>query len=51
MVDSIFESFVKQRLPREDDKQFFVELYEIYEKQGKDALVKHLKDLIDKVEE
>ena len=51
MVDSIFESFVKQKLPREDDKQLFAELHEIYEKQGKDALVKHLKDLISQLEE
>ena len=50
MGESIFESFVKQKLPREDDRQLFAELYELYEKQGKDALVKHLKDLIEKME-
>jgi hypothetical protein len=50
MSESLFESFVKQKLPREDDKQLFSELYALYEKQGKDALVKHLKDLIEKME-
>lgn len=51
MDQNIFESFVKERLPRPDDKQLFEKLFEIYCKEGKDAVVSHLKDLIAVTEE
>jgi len=50
MDGSIFESFIKEKLPREDDRKLFEELYEVYRKQGKEALAKHLKDMITKLE-
>ena len=51
MTENAFESFVKERLPREDDKQLFVELLRVYHQDGKDGLAKYLKDLIAKSEE
>lgn len=50
METGIFESFVNKKLPREDDKQLFNELFEIYQKQGKEALAKYLKESIAKLE-
>ena len=50
MDKSIFESFIAEKLPRKDDKKLFEELYQIYRKQGKEALAKHLKELITELE-
>jgi hypothetical protein len=44
--EDIFQRYVKEKLPREDDRQLFDELYKLYEECGKEDLVKHLKDLI-----
>jgi hypothetical protein len=49
--EKAFESFVKGKLPREDDKQLFGELLRVYHQDGKEALAKYLKDLIAKSEE
>ncbi len=51
MAEKVFEAYVKEKLPREDDKKLFGELFRIYQKEGKEALSKHLKDLILKMEE
>ena len=50
MSDSVFENYVKERLPREDDRQLFEELYKMYREGGKEALAKHLKGLIAQLE-
>jgi hypothetical protein len=50
MSISLFEKYVKEKLPREDDKQLFEELNRVYREGGKEALAKHLKDLISELE-
>ena len=50
MSSSLFEKYVKEKLPREDDKQLFEELRKVYSESGKEALAKHLKDLISELE-
>jgi hypothetical protein len=50
MNESIFESFIKEKLPREDDRKLFEKLYEVYRKQGKEVLAKHLRDMIAELE-
>ncbi|MCL4436328.1 MAG: hypothetical protein M1503_03060 [Thaumarchaeota archaeon] len=51
MAENAFESFVKKKLPREDDKRLFEELYRVYQRDGKEAPTKYLKELIAKLEE
>jgi hypothetical protein len=50
MGRGIFESYIKDKLPREDDRKLFEELYQVYLKQGKEALTKHLKEIITELE-
>lgn len=50
MGGGVFESYIKEKLPREDDRKLFEELYEVYLKQGKEALAKHLKEIITGLE-
>ncbi|MBN1682084.1 hypothetical protein JW865_00845 [Candidatus Bathyarchaeota archaeon] len=50
MSESIFEKYVLEKIPREDDGQLFVELYRIYIKDGKDGLSKHLKSVVAQLE-
>lgn len=50
MMTSMFEEYMKEKIPREDDKALFQELYEIYKKEGKEELQKHLKKLISQLE-
>jgi hypothetical protein len=51
MSENVFEKYVKDRLPRDDDKQLFEELYKIYLEGGKEDLAKRLKDLIAQLED
>ncbi|MBS7619331.1 hypothetical protein KEJ21_01600 [Candidatus Bathyarchaeota archaeon] len=50
MGERIIEQYLKDRLPREDDKQLFDELYKIFREGGQEALVKHLKNIISQLE-
>jgi len=50
MSESIFQRYVKEKLPREDDRQLFEELYKVYIEGGEEDLAKYLKDLIAKLE-
>lgn len=50
MGGDVFESFIKEKLPRQDDRKLFEELYEVYLEQGKEALAKHIKEMITKLE-
>jgi hypothetical protein len=46
----LFEKYVKEKLPREDDRQLFEELIKVYREGGKEALSKHLKTLVSDLE-
>jgi hypothetical protein len=43
---TIFKSFAKNNLPRADDQELFEKLFDMYCTEGKDAVTKHLKELI-----
>ncbi len=51
MDQNIFKSFAKKNLPRADDQELFEKLFDIYCTEGKDAVTKHLKELITTTEE
>ena len=51
MAEKAFRAYVKDKLPRNDDKRFFDELFDIYQKEGKEGLSKYLKESITKMEE
>jgi hypothetical protein len=48
--ENMFLSFVKQKLPREDDRKLFEKLFEIYRGRGKEALAQYLKKMIAELE-
>lgn len=50
MSGSIFRDYVVEKLPREDDRQLFEEFLRVYQERGKEALAKHLKDIIAELE-
>ena len=45
-----FKSFIETRLPRADDKELFLELLSVFEKEGKEGLKKHLLSQLAKLE-
>jgi hypothetical protein len=48
--ESMFLSFMKQKLPREDDRKLFEQLFEIYRRSGKETLAQYLKKMIAELE-
>ena len=50
MSSSLFEKYVKEKLPRKDDRDLFEGLRKVYLEGGKEAVSKHLKDLISELE-
>jgi hypothetical protein len=51
MAENTFKSYIKSRLPREDDKQLFEDLAKAYREEGKDGVSKYLKSILSKLEE
>ena len=50
MDEKMFASFIKQRLPRDDDRKLFEKLLEIFSTNGKEALAQYLKEKIIELE-
>jgi len=50
MGEEAFGAFMQARLPRTDDKELFLELLRIFEKEGKEGLKKHLQSHLAKLE-
>jgi len=46
-----FKTYVENRLQRTDDKELFLELVKVFEKEGKEGLRKYLMALLSKLEE
>ena len=51
MSENYFKTYVENRLQRTDDKELFLELMKVFEKEGKEGLRKYLLGLLSKLEE
>ena len=51
MSENSFKTYVENRLQRADDRELFLELMKVFEKEGKEGLRKYLLDLLSKLEE
>jgi len=51
LSENSFKTYVENRLQRADDRELFLELMKVFEKEGKEGLRKYLLDLLSKLEE